>query len=82
MTNAMKAEQTARGITTLNGHLRASMDVLVRDLLQVGQGLQVGRVIGVPNGAGATADHPAWSGRGRGVRGRHAVPARRRRSPP
>jgi prepilin-type N-terminal cleavage/methylation domain-containing protein len=54
MTNAMQAEQTARGITTLNGHLRASMDVLVRDLLQVGQGLQVGRVVGIPNGVGAT----------------------------
>ena len=54
MTNAMRAEQTARGITTLNGHLRASMDVLVRDLLQVGQGLQIGRVVGIPNGVGAT----------------------------
>jgi prepilin-type N-terminal cleavage/methylation domain-containing protein len=55
MTNAMKAEESARGITTLNGHLRSSMDVLVRDLLQVGQGLQVGRVVGIPNGTGATA---------------------------
>jgi type II secretory pathway pseudopilin PulG len=53
MTNAMTAEQTARGITTLNGHLRASMDVVVRDLLQVGQGLQVGRVVGIPNGGAA-----------------------------
>ena len=26
----------------------------MRDLLQVGQGLQIGRVVGVPNGAGAT----------------------------
>ena len=38
----------------MNGHLRASMDLLVRDLLQVGQGLQVGRVVGIPNGVGAT----------------------------
>jgi len=53
MTNAMQAEQTVRSITTLNGNLRASMDLLVRDLLQVGQGLQTGRVIGVPNGPGA-----------------------------
>jgi prepilin-type N-terminal cleavage/methylation domain-containing protein len=55
MTIAMKAEQTASNITTLNGNLRASMDLLVRDLLQVGQGMPVGRVIGIPNGPGATA---------------------------
>ena len=53
MTNAMRAEQTARSITTLNGHLRSSMDLIVRDFLQVGQGLPVGRVIGVPNSGGA-----------------------------
>lgn len=53
MTNAMRAEQSARSITTLNGHLRSSMDVVVRDFLQVGQGLPVGRVIGVPNGPGS-----------------------------
>ena len=29
------------------------MDLVVRDLLQVGQGLPDGRVIGVPNGAGS-----------------------------
>jgi hypothetical protein len=55
MTNAMKAEEQVRGITTLNGYLRSSMDLVVRDLLQVGQGLPTGRVIGVPNGAGAVA---------------------------
>ena len=53
MTNAMRAEQTARGITTLNGHLRSSMDLMVRDFLQVGQGLQTGRVITVPSGPGS-----------------------------
>ena len=53
MTNAMRAEQTARSITTLNGHLRSSMDLVVRDFLQVGQGLQSGRVVGVPNGVGS-----------------------------
>jgi hypothetical protein len=30
------------------------MDLMVRDMLQVGQGLPVGRRVGVPNGAGAT----------------------------
>jgi prepilin-type N-terminal cleavage/methylation domain-containing protein len=53
MTNAMRAEETVRSITTINGHLRSSMDLLVRDFLQTGQGLQTGRVITVPNGAGA-----------------------------
>jgi type II secretory pathway pseudopilin PulG len=55
MTSAMKAEQTASSITSVNNNLRSSMDLLVRDLLQVGQGMPVGRVIGIPNGAGATA---------------------------
>jgi prepilin-type N-terminal cleavage/methylation domain-containing protein len=55
MTNAMRAEQTVRSITTLNGHLRSSMDLMVRDFLQIGQGLQVGRVITVPNGPGSAA---------------------------
>jgi prepilin-type N-terminal cleavage/methylation domain-containing protein len=54
MTNAMRAEQTARSITTVNGNLRTSMDLLVRDFLQIGQGLQTGRVITVPNGPGST----------------------------
>jgi prepilin-type N-terminal cleavage/methylation domain-containing protein len=70
MTNAMRAEETAKSITTLNGHLRSSMDVLVRDLLQTGQGLQVGRVVGVPNGAGASQilrPGPAASGTCAGV---------------
>jgi prepilin-type N-terminal cleavage/methylation domain-containing protein len=55
MTSAMKAEQTASSITTVNNHLRSSMDLLVRDLLQVGQGMPIGRVVGIPNGTGATA---------------------------
>jgi prepilin-type N-terminal cleavage/methylation domain-containing protein len=54
MTNAMRAEQSAKSITTLNGHLRSSMDLMVRDFLQVGQGLQTGRIITIPNGPGAT----------------------------
>jgi prepilin-type N-terminal cleavage/methylation domain-containing protein len=39
MNNAMRADRTAREVTNLNGNLRASMDLVVRDLLQVGQGL-------------------------------------------
>jgi prepilin-type N-terminal cleavage/methylation domain-containing protein len=54
MTNAMRAEQSAKSITTMNGHLRSSMDLMTRDFLQVGQGLQTGRVITIPNGPGST----------------------------
>jgi type II secretory pathway pseudopilin PulG len=53
MSNAMRAEQAVSGITTMNNNLRTSMDLFVRDTLQVGQGLPVGRVVGIPNGAGA-----------------------------
>lgn len=70
MTNAMRAEETARSITTLNGHLRSSMDLVVRDLLQTGQGLQLGRVVGIPNGVGAAQivrPGPAASGLCAGV---------------
>jgi hypothetical protein len=54
MANAFRAEESARNITTMNGNLRSAMDLVVRDLTQVGQGLPIGRVVGVPNGAGAT----------------------------
>ena len=53
MSNALRAEQAVSSITTLNNNLRTSMDLFVRDTLQVGQGLPVGRVIGIPNGPGA-----------------------------
>jgi type II secretory pathway pseudopilin PulG len=55
MTNAMRIDQSARNITTMNGNLRAAMDLVVRDMTQVGQGLPIGRAVGIPNGAGATA---------------------------
>jgi prepilin-type N-terminal cleavage/methylation domain-containing protein len=53
MTSAMRAEQTATAITTVNNNLRSAMDLLVRDLLQVGQGMPVGRVLNIPSGAGS-----------------------------
>ena len=42
------------------------MDLAVRDFLQIGQGLPDGRVIGVPNGAGAQSDRAARPRRGGG----------------
>jgi type II secretory pathway pseudopilin PulG len=42
-------------LTEMNNALRAAMDMMVRDLLQVGSGLPPGHVIGTPSGAGAVA---------------------------
>jgi prepilin-type N-terminal cleavage/methylation domain-containing protein len=54
MTNAMDAQQTVKQVTTMNSNLRVSMDLMVRDMLQVGQGLPTGRRVSIPSGAGST----------------------------
>jgi prepilin-type N-terminal cleavage/methylation domain-containing protein len=53
MTNAIKATDAALMLTGMNNTLRTSMDLVVRDLLQVGQGLPSGRVILLPSGNNA-----------------------------
>jgi type II secretory pathway pseudopilin PulG len=53
LTNAYKSNESAKSITELNSNLRISTDLIVRDLIQVGQGLPMGRTVQVPNGAGA-----------------------------
>ena len=53
MTDAMKATETATQVSDLNNGLRTAMDLMVRDLLQVGQGLPGGRAINLPNGSGS-----------------------------
>jgi prepilin-type N-terminal cleavage/methylation domain-containing protein len=53
MSDAVKATDSATQITTLNNGLRTAMDLMVRDLMQTGQGLPAGRVIGLPNGNGS-----------------------------
>ena len=55
MRDAMRSTETARLMTGMNGGLRTAADIMVRDLLQVGQGLPSGRTIDIPSGAGATA---------------------------
>jgi prepilin-type N-terminal cleavage/methylation domain-containing protein len=55
MLSAVRANDTAVLVTGMNNNLRTAMDLLTRDLLQVGQGLPTGRVIDIPNGPGATA---------------------------
>ena len=53
MTQAMKGEELVRLSTNMNASLRSTMDLAVRDFLQIGQGLPDSRRIGVPNGPGA-----------------------------
>jgi prepilin-type N-terminal cleavage/methylation domain-containing protein len=55
MNNAMRANEIAQLTTNMNQGLRTAMDIMVRDLLQVGQGLPSGRTIDIPNGSGVTA---------------------------
>ncbi len=50
MNDAIKATDSAAQISDLNNGLRTAMDMMVRDALQVGQGLPTGRTIGLPYG--------------------------------
>ncbi len=53
LTDAYRASETATNLIGLNNNLRIGVDLIVRDLIQVGQGLPSGRIIQVPNGNGA-----------------------------
>jgi type II secretory pathway pseudopilin PulG len=55
LSSALRASDAAQLVTNLNTGLRVAMDLVVRDMLQVGQGLPTGRVVTLPSGAGATA---------------------------
>lgn len=50
-----RLSENARLSSGVNGSLRASMDVIVRDLIQAGQGLPNNHRAGVPNGTGFNA---------------------------
>jgi hypothetical protein len=54
MSRAFATEKTVRDVTTLGANMRAAMDLVTRDMIQVGQGLPSPRIAGIPNGAGAT----------------------------
>jgi prepilin-type N-terminal cleavage/methylation domain-containing protein len=54
MTQATRSYESAKLITGMNQDLRVAMDMMVRDLIQTGQGLPTGRQVGIPNGLGAT----------------------------
>jgi prepilin-type N-terminal cleavage/methylation domain-containing protein len=53
MSHAINANDSAMLLTSMNGGLRTSMDLMVRDILQVGQGLPSSHVIMIPSGVGA-----------------------------
>src|SRR5690606_24143015 len=53
MTEAMRANDTVKLSTSMNNNLRVAMDLLVRDMLQAGQGLPSGKVVSIPSGDGA-----------------------------
>jgi hypothetical protein len=54
LADATKANDAVLNVTGMNTSIRAGMDLLVRDMLQVGSGLPPGHVIDVPSGIGAT----------------------------
>lgn len=55
LTNAVRANDTAVLVTAMNNNLRTAMDLVNRDLLQVGQGLPSTHVIEIPNAGGSGA---------------------------
>ena len=48
LSQAMKANETAPLVTGMNNSLRTGMDLIIRDLLQVGSGLPVGHAVQIP----------------------------------
>ncbi len=52
--HAMRISEVATQSTDTNATLRSALDMVVRDLIQVGQGLPSGKVIPLPSGAGST----------------------------
>lgn len=53
LSNASRANQTVVGIASMNAGVRAGMDLMTRDLLQVGSGLPPSHVIQIPSGTGS-----------------------------
>ena len=51
--DATRANDTVKMTTQTNNNLRVAMDLVVRDMLQAGQGLPTGRVVGIPSGPSA-----------------------------
>jgi type II secretory pathway pseudopilin PulG len=54
LSDATRANDAVLNVTGMNSAIRAGMDLVVRDMLQVGSGLPPGHVIDVPSGDGST----------------------------
>lgn len=78
LNDAYRSNETARGVIDVNNNLRVGADIMVRDFIQVGQGLPTGRLVQVPNGAGALRirrPHPQGSACTEWPDGTAAIPA-------
>jgi prepilin-type N-terminal cleavage/methylation domain-containing protein len=78
LTDAYRSNETAKGILGVNNNLRIAADLIVRDFIQVGQGLPTARIVQVPNGAGAARiqlPHPQDSACTQWPAGITAIPA-------
>jgi type II secretory pathway pseudopilin PulG len=53
LTNAYRSNENTINVIDVNNNLRIGVDLIVRDFIQVGQGLPTGRLVQVPSGAGA-----------------------------
>ena len=54
LSDVIKGNETVMMIASANNSLRGGMDLLVRDLLQVGSGLPAAHAVTIPSGVGAT----------------------------
>lgn len=55
LSDIIKGNETVMMISSTNNTLRGGMDLMIRDLLQVGSGLPASHAITIPSGVGATA---------------------------
>lgn len=55
LSDVMKGNETVMMISSANNTLRGGMDIMVRDLLQVGSGLPASHAISIPSGTGSSA---------------------------
>lgn len=53
LADVMKGNELVMTISSMNGALRAGVDVMIRDLLQAGSGLPSSHTVSIPNGAGS-----------------------------
>ena len=78
LNDGYRMAESATSRIDLTNNLRISVDLLVRDLIQVGQGMPTGRTVQVPNGDDALPiqrPHPQGSGCTQWPAGTAAVPA-------